>query len=67
MDERRQYVPTSTYTYPASDTTIGIRPETIVREASDKETDYKNVKDVPVESVEAPINNDKNDKWYKNL
>jgi hypothetical protein len=67
MDERRQYVPTSTYTYPASPSTIGIRQETIVREASDKETDYKNVKDVPVESVEAPINNDKPREWYENL
>lgn len=67
MDERRQYVPTSTYTYPASPATIGIRQETIVREASDKETDYKNVKDVPVESVEAPINNDKPREWYENL
>lgn len=60
MDERRQYVPTSTYTYPASETTIGIKPETIVREASDKETDYKNVKDVPNEHSEAPINEIKN-------
>lgn len=59
MDERRQYVPTSTYTYPASDTKIGIRQETIVREASDKETDYKNAKDLPIESVEAPINFEK--------
>jgi hypothetical protein len=56
MDERRQYVPTSTYTYPAEDSNIGIKQETVVREASDKETDFKNVKDVPIESVEGAIN-----------
>lgn len=56
MDERRQYVPTSTYTYPAGENKIGIRQETIVREASDKETDYKNTKDVPIEGVEGAIN-----------
>lgn len=67
MDERRQFVPTSTYTYPASETTIGIKPETVTRETSDKETDYKNVKDVPVESVEAPLNHDKQREWYNNL
>jgi len=62
MDERRQYVPTSTYTYPAEDDKIGIRQETIVREASDKETDYKNTKDVPIEGVEGTINFQKNHK-----
>lgn len=67
MDERRQYVPTSTYTYPASETTIGIKPETIVREAADKETDYKNVKDVPIESVESEINDKKPRKHYEHL
>lgn len=60
MDERRQYVPTSTYTYPAGDNKIGIKPETIVREASDKETDYKNTKDVPIEVVESDLNFRKN-------
>lgn len=56
MDERRQYVPTSTHTYPAEDNKIGIRFDNIVREASDKETDYKNAKDIPIEGVEGRIN-----------
>jgi hypothetical protein len=56
MDERKQYTPTSLKTYPADNNTIGYEPETIVREASDKETYFKNTKDLPIEGVEGSIN-----------
>ena len=66
LDERRQYTPTATRTYPADGDTIGIEPESIVREAINKITDYKNVEAIPVDTSEAMtrshINNEKTDK-----
>lgn len=56
MDERRQYVPTATRTFPADNDTIGIKPESVVREAVNKITDYKNVETVPVDTSTAHAN-----------
>jgi hypothetical protein len=56
LDERRQYVPTATRTFPADHDTIGIEPESIVREAVNKITDYKNVETVPVDTSGAMAN-----------
>lgn len=56
MDERKQYVPTSFRTYPAENNTVGIEPESIVREAANKKTNYKNVNEIQVDTNEARIN-----------
>lgn len=56
MDERKQYFPTATRTYPAENNTIGIMPESIVREAANKKTNYKNLVEVPVETNQAMNN-----------
>ncbi|MDF2591190.1 MAG: hypothetical protein K0S75_656 [Clostridia bacterium] len=56
LDERRQYVPTATRTFPADNNTVGIKPESIVREAVNKITDYKNVERVPVDTSVAEAN-----------
>jgi hypothetical protein len=56
LDERRQYVPTATRTFPADNNTIGIKPELIVREAVNKITDYKNVEAIPVDTSTAEAN-----------
>ena len=61
MDERKQYVPTATRTYPAENNTIGIEPESIVREAANKKTNYKNLNEIPViDTNEAMINSEIN-------
>jgi hypothetical protein len=56
LDERKQYVPTATRTYPAENDTIGITPESIVREANNKKTNYKNVSEIPVDTSESRVN-----------
>lgn len=56
MDERKQYVPTSFRTHPAENNTVGIEPESIVREAANKKTNYKNVNEIQVDTNEARIN-----------
>ncbi|MDF2839778.1 MAG: hypothetical protein K0Q99_549 [Clostridia bacterium] len=55
MDENKRYVPTYTHTYPADPNTLGIAPETIIREAVNKETDYKSKKEAPMDNVEAMV------------
>lgn len=66
LDERRQYVPTATRTFPADNDTIGIRPESIVREAVNKITDYKNVETVPVDTSAANANSQKDKEGMDN-
>ncbi|HYE09541.1 MAG TPA: hypothetical protein VEF53_05130 [Patescibacteria group bacterium] len=56
MDENRRYIPTGTHTYPADADTLGIEPETIIREAINKKEDYKSKKEAPVDKVEAMVN-----------
>jgi hypothetical protein len=52
LDDNRRYVPSYTHTYPADPNTIGIEPETIVREAINKKEDYKSKKEAPMDNVE---------------
>ena len=51
LDDNRTYIPTGTHTYPADLNTLGIEPETIVREAINKKIDYKSKKEAPMDNV----------------
>ena len=51
LDDNRTYIPTGTHTYPADPNTLGIEPETIVREAINKKIDYKSKKEAPMDNV----------------
>jgi hypothetical protein len=66
MDERKQYVPTALRTYPADNNTVGIEPESIVREAVNKKTNYKNVNEIPIETSEAMTNSKLNTEKFNN-
>jgi predicted ATP-grasp superfamily ATP-dependent carboligase len=64
MDERKQYVPTAMRTYPAGDNTVGLEPESVVREAANKKTNYKNVNGIPVDTNEAMNNAEINERKH---
>jgi hypothetical protein len=51
LDDNRTFIPTGTHTYPADTNTLGIEPETIVREAADIKIDYKSKKEAPMDNV----------------
>lgn len=48
-------LPSGTNTYPADPNTLGLAPEAIIREAVDKEDDYKSKKEAPVDKREAMV------------
>lgn len=54
MDDKKQFVPYNTHTYPADANTLGIPPETIIREAVNKD-DYKSKKEAPVDKRKAMV------------
>lgn len=55
LDDDKRYVARATHTYPADPNTLGIEPETIIREAVKKD-DYKSKKEAPMDNVEAMVN-----------
>jgi|GEM_PF-2637614 len=55
MEKYERYVPGGTHTYPADANTLGIEPETIVREAVNRKGDYKSKKEAPVDKREAMV------------
>lgn len=55
MDDNKRYIPSGTNTYPADVNTLGIEPETIIREAVNKKDDYKSKKEAPMDKREAMV------------
>lgn len=55
MKNEDSFVPSGTNTYPADVNTLGIEPETIIREAVNRKTDYKSKKEAPVDKREAMV------------
>ncbi|MDF2591189.1 MAG: hypothetical protein K0S75_655 [Clostridia bacterium] len=52
LDDNRTYIPTGTHTYPADANTLGIEPETIIREAK---IDPKSKKEAPMDNVRGMV------------